>query len=154
MSGVFQRYIDPVANPAASGRRPRPAGIREVAAAAGVSPTTVSHALNGMGRLSEATRQQVLDVAARLGYRPSQSARALVRGRSDTVGLLWDTGYGATGPLAQVAGHDLNYLALSGRRTSAVASRAEALSLGSRVIAARIVGHRAAGVATRTTKLT
>jgi len=32
-----------------------------------------------------------------LGYRPSQSARALVRGRSDTVGLLWDTGYEAAG---------------------------------------------------------
>jgi LacI family transcriptional regulator len=62
-----------------------------------VSVATVSRALNGHPEVSAATRLQIQEAAARLGYRPSQSARALVRGRSDTVGLLWDTGYGATG---------------------------------------------------------
>jgi LacI family transcriptional regulator len=72
-------------------------GIRELAAACGVSVATVSRALNGHPEVSEATRRQVRETAERLGYRPSQSARALVRGRSDTVGLLWDTGYEVTG---------------------------------------------------------
>jgi DNA-binding LacI/PurR family transcriptional regulator len=96
VSGVFQRYIDPVANPAASGRRPRPAGIREVAAAAGVSPTTVSHALNGMGRLSEATRQHVLDVAARLGYRANPSARNMRSGASGIIAVIDQLSHGAS----------------------------------------------------------
>jgi LacI family transcriptional regulator len=72
-------------------------GIRELAAACGVSVATVSRALNGHPEVSEATRRQVRETADRLGYRPSQSARALVRGRSDTVGVLWDTGYETTG---------------------------------------------------------
>ena len=73
------------------------AGIRELARECGVSVATVSRALNGHPEVSETTRRQIQEAANRLGYRPSQSARALVRGRSDTVGLLWDTGYEATG---------------------------------------------------------
>jgi LacI family transcriptional regulator, galactose operon repressor len=72
-------------------------GIRELARECGVSVATVSRALNGHPEVSDVTRRTVQEAAARLGYRPSQSARALVRGRSDTVGLLWDTGYEATG---------------------------------------------------------
>src|SRR5260221_564715 len=73
------------------------AGIRELARECGVSVATVSGALNGHPEVSEATRRQIQEAASRLGYRPSQSARSLVRGRSDTVGLLWDTGYEAIG---------------------------------------------------------
>jgi len=56
-----------------------------VAAAAGVSPTTVSHALNGLGRLSEQTRNHVLEVATRLGYRANPSARNM---RSSSSGII------------------------------------------------------------------
>ena len=56
-----------------------------MAQAAGVSPTTVSHALNGLGRLSEQTRSHVLDVAARLGYRANPSARNM---RASSTGLV------------------------------------------------------------------
>jgi LacI family transcriptional regulator len=73
------------------------AGIRELARECGVSVATVSRALNGHPEVSETTRRHIQEAARRLGYRPSQSARALVRGRTDTVGLLWDTGYEATG---------------------------------------------------------
>jgi len=73
------------------------AGIRELARECGVSVATVSRALNGHPEVSDATRRQVQEAAARIGYRPSQSARALVRGRSDTVGLLWDTAYEVSG---------------------------------------------------------
>jgi LacI family transcriptional regulator len=57
---------------------------REVAEAAGVSRTTVSFVLNdvpGM-RISEETRQRVLQVAQQLGYQPNISAQRLVTGQT------------------------------------------------------------------------
>src|ERR1700739_4727164 len=65
----------------------RAVGIREVAEEAGVSITTVSHALNGKGRLNEETRRRVQEVAKRLGYRPNAIARNLAGGRSGLIGL-------------------------------------------------------------------
>ncbi len=66
--------------------------IRDVAAEAGVSPTTVSHALNDVGtaRISEQTRQRVRETADRLGYRASRVARALRTQRTQLVGFLTD----------------------------------------------------------------
>ena len=55
------------------------AGIRELARECGVSVATVSRALNGHPEVSVETRRQVQLAAERLGYRPSQSARALDR---------------------------------------------------------------------------
>lgn len=74
-----------------SGRRLGRAGIRDVAAAAGVSITTVSDALNGKGRLPDATRRHVREVADRLGYRPSAAARTLRTGKSGLIGLTVTT---------------------------------------------------------------
>jgi DNA-binding LacI/PurR family transcriptional regulator len=65
----------------------RAVGIKDVAEQAGVSITTVSHALNGKGRLSEATRARVREVAERLGYEPNSTARNLAGGRSGLIGL-------------------------------------------------------------------
>jgi DNA-binding LacI/PurR family transcriptional regulator len=65
-----------------------PIGIKAVAEAAGVSITTVSHALNGKGRLSEETRRHVREVADRLGYQPSVMARALAGGRTGMLAML------------------------------------------------------------------
>ncbi len=96
MSPVFRRYIDCVANQAADGRRARAAGIREVAAAAGVSPTTVSHALSGQGRLNETTRQRVLDAAARLEYRANPSARNMRSGASGIIAVIDQLSPGAS----------------------------------------------------------
>lgn len=59
--------------------------IRDVAAAAGVSLTTVSDALSGKGRLPEATRKKVQEAATRLDYRPSAIARGL---RGQGLGLV------------------------------------------------------------------
>ncbi|GAB7190088.1 LacI family DNA-binding transcriptional regulator [Kineococcus sp. NUM-3379] len=67
--------------------------IRDVARRSGVSIATVSRALNDRPDVSESTRARVRAVAAELGYLPNQPARALVRRRSDTVGLIWDTDY-------------------------------------------------------------
>jgi len=65
--------------------RERRTSINDVAAAAGVSATTVSDALSGKGRLPEETRARVREIAERLGYRPNALARGL---RSQQVGLL------------------------------------------------------------------
>lgn len=67
--------------------------IREVARRSGVSMATVSRALNGRPDVSATTRSRVEEVARELGYTPNQQARALVRRRSDMVGLIWDTSY-------------------------------------------------------------
>ncbi len=69
-------------------QRPR-VTIRDVAREAGVSVTTVSDALSGGGRLSEATRVKVSVVADRLGYIPNPSARHLRKGRTGTIGLYF-----------------------------------------------------------------
>jgi DNA-binding LacI/PurR family transcriptional regulator len=65
----------------------RPVQIRDVAEAAGVSITTVSHALNGKGRLTEQTRSRVHEVAERLGYKPSPLARGLAGGRTGMLAV-------------------------------------------------------------------
>ena len=69
-------------------RRPT---LAAVAARAGVSTATVSNALNGTGRLSEATRQRVLAAARELGYAPASTARALARGATGVLGLTMTT---------------------------------------------------------------
>jgi DNA-binding LacI/PurR family transcriptional regulator len=65
----------------------RKVGIRDVAEKAGVSITTVSHALNGKGRINPDTRRRVQEVAERLGYRPNALARNLAGGRTGLIGL-------------------------------------------------------------------
>lgn len=65
-----------------------PATIRDVAQAAGVSVTTAHRALNGKGELAEDKRQRVLAVARQLNYVPSGVARALVSGRTNTIGMI------------------------------------------------------------------
>lgn len=66
--------------------------IVDVARIAGVSRTTVSYVVSGTAgradRVSEATRERVLAVAADLGYVPNQSARALRLRRSNRVIFL------------------------------------------------------------------
>jgi DNA-binding LacI/PurR family transcriptional regulator len=62
-------------------------GIRDVAAAAGLSITTVSWALNGKGEVAPGTRERVQRVARELGYQPNEAARALRTGRSRILGI-------------------------------------------------------------------
>jgi DNA-binding LacI/PurR family transcriptional regulator len=62
--------------------------IRDVAREAGVSVTTVSHALNGKGRLNPDTRKRVREVADRLGYRPNPAARSLVSGHTGLIAAI------------------------------------------------------------------
>jgi DNA-binding LacI/PurR family transcriptional regulator len=81
-SGGGPTVVSPRMRPV--GRR---VGIKDVAAAAGVSATTVSHALNGKGRLPPQTRQRVKETADALGYVPSLPARQLTSGKTGVLGI-------------------------------------------------------------------
>ena len=75
-----------------------PAGSRatlaEVARLARVSIGTASKALNGRGQLRAETRQRVRHAAAALGFQPNPYAGRTIHGRSFTVGLITDDGFG------------------------------------------------------------
>ncbi|MFF1252206.1 LacI family DNA-binding transcriptional regulator [Pseudarthrobacter sp. NPDC058329] len=65
-------------------------GIKDVAVAAGVSVTTVSHVLNdaAYARVSTETRNKVRTAAAHLGYGPNRLAQALRSRRTGMLGLV------------------------------------------------------------------
>ncbi len=68
--------------------------IHDVAAAAGVSISTASKALNNTGRMGDETRERVKRVASEIGFRPNALARGLLSKRSFTIGLLTNDTYG------------------------------------------------------------
>ncbi|OQP87486.1 LacI family transcriptional regulator [Rhizobium rhizosphaerae] len=68
--------------------------IHDLAAAAGVSISTASKALNGTGRMGMETRERVKRVAHELGFRPNALAKGLLSKRSFTIGLLTNDTYG------------------------------------------------------------
>jgi LacI family transcriptional regulator len=68
----------------------RSVGIKDVAVAAGVSVTTVSHVLNDVSyaRISPETRGKVKSAAEQLGYGPNRLAQALRTQRTGMLGLV------------------------------------------------------------------
>ena len=64
------------------------ATIKDVAALAGISYTTVSHVLNKTRPVSEPVRLKVEEAIARLDYVPSAVARSLKAKSTATIGLL------------------------------------------------------------------
>ena len=63
-------------------------GIKEVAAVAGVSPTTVSRVLNNRGYISQETRDKVHAAMKRINYTPNDIARAMLNGRLNLIGMI------------------------------------------------------------------
>jgi len=63
--------------------------LKEVAKICGVTPATVSYIMNGrhLDRMLPETIQRVRAAAEKLDYRPHASARSLVTGRSETLGV-------------------------------------------------------------------
>jgi DNA-binding LacI/PurR family transcriptional regulator len=61
--------------------------LEDVAAASGVSRSTVSRVLNG-GSVSPTTRRRVEAAMVATGYRPNLAARTLASGRSGVVGVV------------------------------------------------------------------
>jgi len=69
----------------------KPVTIIDVARMANVGIGTVSRVLNNRGEVSPATAARVRQVLKRTKYRPAHAARVLARGKSDTIGLLYNT---------------------------------------------------------------
>lgn len=62
--------------------------IKDIAKNCGVSVSTVSRVLNHHPDVSEEVRRRVLDEVDRSAYIPNNSARDLVRSRSDAIGVV------------------------------------------------------------------
>jgi LacI family transcriptional regulator len=62
--------------------------IVDIAHELDVSPSTVSRALNGIGRMSEQTRQQILDLAKKWGYYPNPHPQRLKNVNTSAIGLI------------------------------------------------------------------
>jgi DNA-binding LacI/PurR family transcriptional regulator len=93
--------------------RRRAAVMSDVGRLAGVSHQTVSRVINGSRHVRPETRQRVLDAMRELDYRPNSVARALVTGRSNTLGVVtFDTTlYGPAATLCGIerAAHEAGY---------------------------------------------
>ena len=62
--------------------------IAAVAKKAGVSPTTVSHALSGKRKVSSEVKARVFAAMSQLDYVPSRSAQNLALGVTRTLALM------------------------------------------------------------------
>lgn len=62
--------------------------VKDVAKRVGVSTATVGRALGNYGRISEATKQRILQVADEMGYRLNQVARSMITGQTHTIGVV------------------------------------------------------------------
>jgi LacI family transcriptional regulator/LacI family repressor for deo operon, udp, cdd, tsx, nupC, and nupG len=75
-------------SPAATSKRHHEVTIMDIARQLGVSKSTVSRALRGNADIHEGTRQAILDLAQKLDYQPNPLANALLKRRTNTVGIL------------------------------------------------------------------
>jgi DNA-binding LacI/PurR family transcriptional regulator len=115
--------------------RPRAVVMADVAKLAGVSLQTVSRVINDSPHVRMATRERVQDAMRKLEYRPNPVARALVTGRSRTLGVVsFDTTlYGPASTLFGIerAAHDAGYfvsiVSLTSLTPSSVVSAVERL---------------------------
>ncbi|MFB4261237.1 LacI family DNA-binding transcriptional regulator [Shouchella clausii] len=65
--------------------------IRDIAKYAGVSSTTVSYVLNGINKMSEETKERVLQAIKELDYQPDFTAISLSKKRSNIIGVMIPT---------------------------------------------------------------
>jgi DNA-binding LacI/PurR family transcriptional regulator len=128
-------FLDSMSSLANKGQRPRAVVMADVAKLAGVSLQTVSRVINDSPHVREETRERVQDAMRKLGYRPNPVARALVTGRSRTLGVVsFDTTlYGPASTLFGIerAAHEADYfvsiVSLRSLTSAAVVSAVERL---------------------------
>ena len=113
----------------------RPAVMADVARLAGVSHQTVSRVLNNSAHVRPETGERVLNAMRQLDYMPNRVARALVTGRSRTVGVVsFDTTlYGPASTLfaveraAHAEGYFISIVSLESLDRASVLSAVERL---------------------------
>lgn len=123
-------------------------GIKDIAADAGVSIATVSHALRNPGRVSDATRQRVLAAAERIGYNPNKLAASLRTDRSGNIVVIIPDvtdsfNSGIIGAIEQVA-HSRGYSVLLGDTRGSVEREREfaAMALSRQADGIILMSHR------------
>jgi DNA-binding LacI/PurR family transcriptional regulator len=70
--------------------------IRDVAKYAGVSVATVSYVINGVNRVSDATKKKILEAIKHLGYKPDFTAISLSKKQSKMLCVVFDLIEGGT----------------------------------------------------------
>ncbi|SKA87316.1 transcriptional regulator, LacI family [Clostridium sp. USBA 49] len=68
--------------------------IKDVARLANVALSTASYALNGTGKVSQATKEKVLKAAEELGYRPNGAAKDLKRNKKTGIICMFVSDFG------------------------------------------------------------
>ncbi len=61
---------------------------KEIAEMCGVSTSTISNILNGKLKVSDATRQKVLDVVKQTGYQPNYFAQGMRKQKTNIIGII------------------------------------------------------------------
>ncbi len=64
------------------------ATIKDIAKVLDLSPSTVSRALRDCSSVSKKTREKILHIAQSMGYQPNLTARGLVSGRTQNIGVI------------------------------------------------------------------
>jgi DNA-binding LacI/PurR family transcriptional regulator len=95
--------------------------MREVGELAGVSHQTVFRVMQGHPKVAETTRSRVMAAVEQLGYTPNLSARSLVTGRSQMLGLI-TVGSADTGPISSTSGFAEGFTSRARRREYYVSS--------------------------------
>ncbi|MFJ7974149.1 LacI family DNA-binding transcriptional regulator [Peribacillus sp. JNUCC 23] len=84
--------------------------IKDIAKHAGVSISTVSYALNGSSKITEATSARIREIAKELNYVPNAAARSLKKRETKIIGAFLMSDYSGNffGPLLQGINATLN----------------------------------------------
>ncbi len=126
--------------------------IREVAAHAGVSMSTVSNALNRPERVSPRSAARVATAIAELGYVPNTAARQLRAGRSQAIGMavmnITNPFFAEVALGAEETAHERGYAVILGNSYDSVERERRYLELFERqrldgVLIAPVRGHDA-----------
>jgi LacI family transcriptional regulator len=98
-------------------------GIKDIAKAAGVSISTVSYALNGSPKVTEATRARITAIANELNYIPNMAARTLKKQETKIIAVyLADYGGSFYGELLEgikkgLAHYNYDMIVCSGQKS-------------------------------------
>ncbi len=113
------------------------ATIKQVAKAAGVSTSTVSHVLNGTHYVSPELTARVMQAVEELGYQLNLVARSLAKGKTQVIGLIVpDVGTSYAGEIIrgiddELAHHDYDLMLYTTRRQgSKISNYVAALARG------------------------
>ncbi|MGI4731202.1 MAG: LacI family DNA-binding transcriptional regulator [Janthinobacterium lividum] len=98
--------------------------LADIAVIAGVTPATVSRALAGNPRISESTRERIVQIAENHGFRLNQTARNLRLGRTQAIGVVIPLGHESAQRVS-----DPFYTALIGRLMEGLARREHGMLL-------------------------